>query len=129
MNDVAETVSEVVKKQPLPSRITLNRAFMRKAAHFSEYAALGLLSFVALFLFTKKAPLSLLAGVYGALISSLDETFQTFVDGRAGAFTDVLIDLSGFLVGMLVALFFVWVISRSAKKRRQKREENLKNGV
>lgn len=71
--------------------------FIRKAAHFSEYAVLGLLVCNA----QKKAPLLTRSApvicLWMVLVPSIDETLQHFVPGRYGALSDVLLDLCGYV--------------------------------
>ncbi len=79
---------------------------IRKAAHFTEFLILGVLTYLLSLNFEKLRLKWLAALGYGALIASLDETLQLFVEGRAGAVFDVCIDISGAFTGiMLVALF------------------------
>ena len=98
----------------------LTHNLLRKLAHFSEYALLGAhLAFLPLlFPFSMKVsgPLALVAG---ASVAFLDEGIQLFVPGRAGLFTDVLIDLAGFLFGgcLFVLLIFLYA-KRKEKKTR-----------
>jgi VanZ family protein len=75
--------------------------FIRKAAHFTEYAVLGALTLHA----QKKAPLfesdALSIGLF-MLVPVIDETIQRFVPQRAGMGSDVLLDMCGFLSAVLV---------------------------
>ena len=80
--------------------------FIRKAAHFSEYAVLGLLVCNA----QKKAPLLMQSApvicFWMVLVPALDETLQHFVPGRYGALSDVLLDVCGYaFAAVLFALF------------------------
>lgn len=90
--------------------------FVRKLAHFSEYALLGLLTCIAI----QKKPLMkspkvnwLLLGILPPL---LDETIQLFVPGRSGALKDSLLDMSGFLFGSLFFLFCTFIYTHFRKK-------------
>ena len=77
---------------------------VRKAAHFTEYAILGVLArglFVSLHAERGVRPLP--AGLLVAFVPVVDECIQLFVPGRSGQLTDVLIDLSGVIVGALLA--------------------------
>ena len=84
---------------------------IRKAAHFTEYAILGILVKTAI----QKAPLlksdtlSLLSWMI--LIPLCDEGIQHFVSGRFGAIEDSLLDMSGFAFGALL----VYLILRFRK--------------
>jgi VanZ family protein len=68
---------------------------LRKAAHVTEYAVLGVLLWRAL-----GAELPALAAAVGYAIS--DEIHQTFVRGRHGSPVDVAIDTAGVLLGLAV---------------------------
>ena len=78
----------------------------RKATHFGEYFALTMLWWWALSrrLGGRRALLPALAIAIGYAVT--DEIHQTFVDGRVGTWTDVLIDSAG-------ALTAAWLIARS----------------
>ena len=77
---------------------------VRKAAHFSEYALLGVLA-RGLFgsLRSERGVPPFPAALLVALVPVVDECIQLFVPGRSGQVTDVLIDLSGLVVGALLA--------------------------
>ena len=75
----------------------------RKGAHMTEYFILGVLIYSAFNLYkirkSRKIIISLLLSL---LYSVSDEIHQNFVSGRACRFTDVLIDFSGILFGVLL---------------------------
>lgn len=71
---------------------------LRKCAHFTEFAVLGVLSGLTL-LQTKVSRRVLIAVAFCLVVASMDETLQLFVDGRAGRVVDVMIDGVGALVG------------------------------
>ena len=82
---------------------------VRKAAHFSEYTALGLLALFCLESWRgKKKWNGGLGWAAGTLYAMTDEIHQLLIDGRSGQWTDVLIDSSGVLTGVLLA----WLILR-----------------
>ena len=70
---------------------------LRKIAHFTEFAALGLLLTWLLGMLKKRKIAPFLWGVAAACI---DETIQMFVPGRAPRMTDVLIDSCGVATGL-----------------------------
>ena len=79
---------------------------LRKIAHFSEFACLGVLLAWLMGMLGKRRALALGAGFAAACI---DETIQLFVPGRGPAFTDVLLDTSGVLAGVLIlTLIHYW---------------------
>ena len=73
---------------------------LRKAAHFSEFALLGLLMGWMSVLIRNRPNFSLLG--IGLGTGCIDETIQLFVPGRASSILDVWIDFSGFAVGLLI---------------------------
>lgn len=91
---------------------------LRKAAHFSEYAALG----VATLLFygtltadrTKKY---LSAALTGVSVPLVDETIQIF-SGRGSALTDVWIDISGFTFGTVLISLILFILLRRGKWKK-----------
>lgn len=68
---------------------------LRKIAHVAEFAVLGLLLARAL----ARPGLAILLG---ALYAVSDEIHQSFVRGRHGAWTDVVIDTVGVTIGVIV---------------------------
>ena len=76
---------------------------VRKTAHFSEFAGLGLLFAVAFYVQfgMAKIPFALLCASAYAVS---DEVHQIFVEGRACKVEDWAIDTAGALLGVLVAL-------------------------
>lgn len=84
---------------------------VRKTAHFSEYALLGILATCvirAAVLHYKKAPqkLRILFVIAYACVAPLDEAIQLGVPGRQGSAVDVVIDLAGYGMGLL--LMYLW---------------------
>lgn len=93
---------------------------IRKAAHFSEFLLLGTefcLLFIALKKESFKGYLHILP--YGLFVAAIDEGLQTLSD-RGAAFTDVLIDLSGYLTAAAV-FFVIFLIRRGAKAESLKK--------
>ncbi|MDE7332382.1 MAG: VanZ family protein [Lachnospiraceae bacterium] len=83
---------------------------VRKAAHFMEYLCMGFLSYslVAVWHGTGvKGCLLVLGQIF--LSAGLDEFHQYFIPGRCASFRDVLIDLAGGSVGILLILAVVRV--------------------
>lgn len=76
---------------------------LRKAAHFSEFALLGLLMGWMSALIRGRPQIGILGLGLGA--GCVDETIQLFVPGRASSLLDVWIDFSGFTVGLTLLIF------------------------
>lgn len=96
---------------------------VRKAAHFTEYAVLGMVAMQAFRPHRSASAVPvLMTALVLVLVPSIDETIQLFVGGRAGQVTDVLIDCSGALTGVLLTLLAsaLWgTVHRRRKERKQ----------
>lgn len=81
---------------------------VRKGAHFTEFAILGILLFVAIYSTRKKLLSSFIAALTaGALYGVIDEVHQYFIPGRSCQIGDMLIDASGVLFAVLLCGSFV----------------------
>jgi len=86
---------------------------LRKVAHFTEFAALGMcLAWLCGML--RKGKLQPFA--WGVLAACVDETIQRFVPDRGPSIRDVCIDAAGVLTGMVL----LWVGYDYLKKRSMK---------
>lgn len=90
---------------------------VRKMAHFSEYAGLGILVFILFIPWVtadgwkrKKLKWNLIVVIWVFISASLDEWHQTFVSDRCGNFWDVLLDTSGGFFGLCMCLLAVSII-------------------
>lgn len=90
------------KLLPFLPESELAQVVIRKLAHFSEFAMLGLLCSSLTVVEWEKIPAGLL-GV-GLAVACIDETIQLYVPGRASSLLDVWIDASGFTVGLIILL-------------------------
>lgn len=78
---------------------------IRKFAHFSEYACMGILVFVLWVQWMKKGKaLYLLTVLWVFLSGAADEFHQLFVPGRYGSIADVLLDTAGGAFGLLLCV-------------------------
>lgn len=106
---IASTISKDFKKLPPKKQIKKVEPYqtaIRKVAHFTEYAILGILSYIA-FLLHKKKKLVLSATTLCMLYAISDEIHQLFVKGRACRWYDVLIDTAGAFVGIMIILLII----------------------
>jgi len=87
---------------------------VRKAGHFTEYFILGILF---LRYYGEKEPSKkkclILSVLFVFLYAASDEFHQSFIPGRGPAFTDVLIDTSGGLLGIV---FYEKIMQRRLNK-------------
>lgn len=85
---------------------------VRKCAHMSEYAILTLFGFVTFSFLHGRRKFLIPIGIT-FLYACTDEFHQLFVPGRAGRFTDVLIDTTG----GIIMLLFIALVTHVARKR------------
>lgn len=90
---------------------------VRKTAHASEYALLGMLLFGAM-TGTRKIRMGY-AWLAASCYAATDEFHQLFVPGRSCQFTDVCIDSGGAALGILVAAGVSLLVFRIREWRSQ----------
>lgn len=115
-----EDLSEAEQREILSSL-----AFpVRKAAHFSLFAVLGVIAFWNLSFFDKlslKAK-SLISIGFSSLYAATDEFHQLFIEGRSGELRDIFIDTAGAIFSISILL----IVRQIALKKKAKKiaEEN-----
>lgn len=89
--------------------------FIRKAAHFTEYAGLGILVYIGIQLepLLKNKTINFVS--FCILTPSIDETIQHFIPDRNGCITDVLLDMCGFMTGAFI-IYIIYKITHKAAK-------------
>ncbi len=95
---------------------------VRKCAHFTEYMMLGfLIRLCAESWFghkMKKSRITALIGFgAGTAYACSDELHQIAIEGRMGKWTDVLVDSSGVLAGVLLGTFLIRSLDRMGTAR------------
>lgn len=86
---------------------------LRKIAHFTEFAALGMCLGWLFGMLQKRKYVPFLGGV---AVACIDETIQSFVPERAPGLWDVCIDSCGVLTGLIL----LWIGHTYLKKRSAK---------
>jgi len=86
--------------------LKLYHAYIRKAAHFTEYAVLGALAFRS---FTRlfNGPIYIWAFLLVMTVAIIDEFNQSFNAARTGSPYDVLIDCAGGIFAITVICLFI----------------------
>ncbi len=92
-------------------------AIVRMLAHFSEFVLLGALAGWCCRAYTDKNKWSFIPLCAVALVAVVDELLQITIEGRAAQFLDVLVDVSGGVVGIVFALLTVWLAVKWMQKR------------
>lgn len=83
---------------------------IRKCAHFFEYTVLGILSYMS---FTSY-PVAL---TFSSIYAVSDEIHQMFVPGRSCELRDMIIDIGGVLLGLLLTFFFRNLLEKVKNKK------------
>ncbi len=99
---------------------SLFHLLVRKMAHFSVYAALGLSSFMAFRSVLRELriyPIMLRAFGLSVFYAATDELHQLMVSDRAGRLLDVLIDSSGAAFGILFVALIIYIINKIKTRR------------
>lgn len=109
-NDMSDSEQAVIIEE--------NQHLVRKLAHFSIYAILGMLSSVASVNTFKNKPLKVIVPPFvGIFYAISDELHQTLVPGRSGQISDVLLDSVGVVVGCSLIMLTVIVFKRRKIKK------------
>ena len=85
--------------KPVGGEMAAGSGILRKLAHFTEFAALGM-CFAWLHGMLKKGKFR--PFLWGVLAAAVDETIQRFVPQRHGCLTDVGIDTAGVITGIVL---------------------------
>ena len=103
--------------------------FIRKLfGHFLLFGVSGTLTTMALLaniMTITKKKMFVYGGIsigFGFLLALLSEFIQSFTPGRAGMFTDVLIDFSGYLLFAVFVFFLLFVFSRNDFLSKEEKE-------
>ena len=115
--------NETLAKHQTKSFIEEANHFFRKFSHAFIYFVLGIL--VLDFLITLNKSSFYLCNLYSLLFvfiyACTDEYHQTFVAGRTGKFSDVLIDSVGALIGCIIfSVCYILIMKRKRCKMCQK---------
>ena len=94
--------------------------YVRKTAHFSEYALLALTLVIYLhYILEGRRPstMALIAWILSSLYACTDELHQMFVKSRGPAIADVGIDSAGAILGALFGMALVMLRLKYKRKR------------
>lgn len=90
--------------------------FVRKSAHFCGYTFMGILLSLAFSGHLKRnCTIVSVSFITGALYATSDEIHQLFVPGRSGQISDVLLDSSGVMLGILLYIAVITIVRRCRK--------------
>ena len=105
---------EVNTRQVTQDRVDRWQYRVRKAAHFTLYMVGGFIIYLTCLSFTNEIKIrfrNIIISIMGSfLYACTDEFHQKFSYGRSSEFKDVLIDTSGAIFGILIAIIIVSII-------------------
>ncbi|MED9903227.1 MAG: VanZ family protein [Lachnospiraceae bacterium] len=97
---------------------------LRKAAHFGEYAVMGILTYSFLYYNIKSKHRRYIMAVIWVFVSAaMDEIHQFFVPGRFASAADVLLDTCGGAFGAFLCTWIVRVYKRRHEKNSMKKQQ------
>ena len=94
--------------------------YVRKLAHFAEFAGLGFLVTMAMHICPLFKSRFLNFVLFLIAIPAIDETIQRYVDGRSSQYFDMVIDGGGFLFGGLVCYILILIIRDLFFRKKEK---------
>lgn len=98
----------------------LSDHIVRKMAHFIEFAALGFVTTLTVYSFFKKYFGGIFLKLFVCLGTAvIDEAIQLNVEGRSGQISDVILDFSGAVFGIVLSTFLVFIINKIRKRGKK----------
>lgn len=119
---IATFIPQIQKENEIEKENIMNtmERIIRKMAHFSIYAVVGLLLMALVSTYNIKEKNRLIISLTtGIIYATSDEIHQSFVPGRSPMITDVVIDTMGVILGILLIIL--------GKKIIKKYRENKQN--
>jgi len=133
VNLIAQIIPAIGNMQEPDKTIFLEQILtpiVRKTAHFSIYALLGILTVNYTFTYKGRSfyQKGLIALMFCMFYAITDEIHQAFIPGRSNEIRDVLIDTLGALIGISICIFITKIYRkiRKEKKNENKIDKNTK---
>lgn len=120
---LSDWVKEILRKLSTsvgPGGESSGHGLLRKVAHFSEFATLGLwLGWLQALMQPVRRKHWAYPLLGGFLVACVDETIQLFVPGRSGSVMDVGIDTLGATLGIvIITLIQYFIICKKSKEKK-----------
>ena len=117
---------EYEKLEPVQQKTIFDSVqhIVRKCAHFTEYLVLGFILRLCLESWfghrTKKSGcLTFIGFLTGFAYACSDEVHQLSIEGRSGQWTDVLVDGSGVIIGVLLGILLVKALNGKIEEKKK----------
>lgn len=117
-SDSSEMSNGLLQKIIEVTGINISSHFIRKAAHFCEFALLSFLLTNAVFASFNKKNAGLFAFPAACFYAVTDELHQLFSDGRACSVKDMLIDSSGAFLGAILFSFIILLYIKQIERKK-----------
>ena len=113
---ISQWITSIVQRfvnMPYDELLNLCTYIVRKCAHVAEFALHACLV-CGFFEYTEGKIRKNISWILfiGLLTACIDEAIQLFVEGRAGMISDVFVDFTGTLVGLVISIIFLWIIKK-----------------
>ena len=124
----SEVTIKIIKKNFVQNVEEFMKTVRKLVGHFGAFAVLGFFSTMTYFMFFRKELFPIGVAVNfstGFAYAAFTEWVQTMTPGRAGLFSDVLIDFYGFLLtagAITLIILIAWLITLLVKKIRNKKQ-------
>ena len=117
--EAAQILLRILRHFGLYADFEVFHHYVRKCAHFAEFAGLGFLVTLAMHICPLFRSRFLNFSLFLILVPAADETIQRFVEGRGSAYFDMVIDGSGFLFGGFVCYVCLLILKDLFGNRTQ----------
>lgn len=99
-----------------------SRFLAKILGHMSFFVLEAILAFFMMFYYKGKNKWinALIYFGIGLFLASLTEFIQLFIPGRSGTFKDVMIDMSGYIIGFIISILFLKIIHKIKNKKKEK---------
>ncbi|MCR5652433.1 MAG: VanZ family protein [Ruminococcus sp.] len=116
---VLEMLTNFMKSIGINAELTDH--IVRKSAHFCEFALLGCLSMLCVYLINKNIIKDLMpSGFVCLFVAVIDEYIQTYSPGRTCEVKDVLLDFTGSIFGATIFIILIIIILLIKKRKKRK---------
>ncbi len=106
-----------IRNDEMESVVIFLEPIVRKLAHFSIYAMVGIWSICLVNTFEIKEKNKIfITEIFGFLYACSDEIHQSFIGERSASILDVLLDSFGVLFGIFIIIFIKRIILKKRKK-------------
>lgn len=99
-----------------------SRFLAKILGHMSFFVLEAILAFFMMFYYKGKNKWinALIYFGIGLFLASLTEFIQLFIPGRSGTFKDVMIDMSGYIIGFIISILLFKIIHKIKNKKKEK---------